>query len=334
VGTYTKAGYRYLKGIGKMNILIIKMSSMGDIIHTLPALTDAKKAFPQISFDWVIEENFAEIPKWHPAVKNVLPISIRRWRHSIINSLKSGEIRWFLKNLRSKSYDYVIDAQGLMKSAAVTLFTHGIHCGYDKHSVRESLASIAYQKKFSVPKKMHAIMRNRKLFAAALGYSNLADIPEYGIDTNLLQVENIPENGDYLIFIHGTSKKEKFWPEHHWLELAQLATNRGFKIKLPWSTTEELQRAKNIAANNNNIEVLPKLNLSSLAYIMLKAKGVVAIDTGLGHLATALNTPTISLYGPTEPSLIGALGANQLHMTNFTKVTAADVLQKIIENFR
>lgn len=316
-----------------MNVLLIKMSSMGDIIHTLPAITDAQKAIPGINFDWVVEENFAEIPKWHPAVKNIIPVAIRRWRHMMFRAVKNGEISWFLHNLRAKSYDYVIDAQGLIKSAAVALFAHGVKCGYDKTSAREPLANVVYKKKLAIAKNLHAITRTRKLFATILNYNNISDMPSYGIgiDTSHFATQNYDDN--YLVFVHGTTAKKKCWADNSWQELARLAVEAGFKVKIPWSNTEELQRAKYIAATHADIEVLPKLDLTSLGSLMLKAKGVVAIDTGLGHLAAALNVPTISLYGPTDPNLIGTLGAQQIHLTNFTKVTAADVRQKVLENF-
>jgi heptosyltransferase-1 len=216
-----------------MNVLIVKMSSMGDIIHTFPALTDAKHVIPEINFDWVIEENFAEIPKWHPAVKNVIPIAIRRWRHNLFGAFQNGEIKWFLKNLRNKHYDYVIDAQGLMKSGAVAFFARGVKCGYDRNSIREPLASIVYDKKFAISKKMHAITRIRRLFSNVFGYEGLFDVPDYGINTEIFADPVLPKDEDYVVFIHGTTSKNKCWAESSWQELARLATNAGLKVKIP-----------------------------------------------------------------------------------------------------
>ena len=103
-----------------MRVLLVKTSSLGDVIHTLPALTDAQRAIPGIQFDWVVEEGFAEIPAWHPAVAQVIPVAIRRWRKHPLQTLRSGEWRRFKARLRETHYDLVIDAQGLLKSAWLT----------------------------------------------------------------------------------------------------------------------------------------------------------------------------------------------------------------------
>jgi heptosyltransferase-1 len=294
-----------------MRVLIIKMSSMGDVIHTLPALTDAARAIKNISFDWVVEENFQEIPHWHSHVQQVIPVALRRWRKKIFSMNTYREWTQCKTQIREQQYDLVIDAQGLLKSAFVARFAKGVRAGFDFQSAREPFASLFYQRNYHVAKKQHAIWRTRNLFSQALGYELPNTVPEYGVDRE--QFRNAQEN-NYLIFLHGTTWETKHWPEEYWIALAKIATQKGFKIKVPWGNEVEHARAKRIAAVSDAITVLPKLNLKEMAGVLASATAVVAVDTGLCHLAAALNVPTVSLYGPTNPELSGALGLSQKHL--------------------
>ncbi len=167
-----------------MRVLIVKLTSMGDLIQALPALTDAANAIPEIEFDWVVDEAFAELPLLHPNVKNVIKSAHRRWRKSKWHTLKSGELWRFFKELRLNRYDLVIDAQNNLKSACVTRLARGTRCGMDKASVRERGAHLAYQKTFAIPgnREQHAITRIRSLFSAVLGYPLPQTPPEHNID--------------------------------------------------------------------------------------------------------------------------------------------------------
>jgi heptosyltransferase-1 len=304
---------------------------MGDIICTLPALTDAKKVITEISYDWVVEENFIEIPRWHYAVDTVIPIALRRWRKQILNLNTLYEMRSFLIKLAKQKYDYIIDAQGLIKSAIVATIAHGTSYGFNLKSIREPLASCLYQKKIAIPKDWHSVERIRQLFALVLGYQVPITVPDYGINIKKLsRFSSIPSSEKYLLFIHGSSRQNKCWKEEKWLELASLAEERGIKVKLPWGNNVEFIRAKKIAKIGNNIEVLPKLTISELGALMLKAQGVIAVDTGLGHLAAALSIPTISLYGPTNPKLGGTYGCKQYQLTHMETLEPRDLWEKIV----
>lgn len=296
-----------------MKVLIIKTSSLGDIIHTLPALTDAGKIFPAIRFDWVVEEAFAEVPSWHPLVDKIIPVALRRWRKQPLKTLLSAEWKSFRKQLRAEKYDYVIDAQGLIKSAFLTYFARGIRCGLDRHSAWEPLATLAYQRTYSVLPEQHAVTRVRQLFAGSLHYAGPTNIAEYGIDLDRLLQQTNEKNT--VVFLHGTTWSTKHWPEQYWQTLAQHITQTGLRILLPWGNPTEYQRAQKIAANSPMIEILPKLNLREIAGVLVNAKAAIAVDTGLGHLAAALNVPTLSLYGPTNPKLTGTVGAHQIHLS-------------------
>ena len=295
-----------------MRVLVVKMSSLGDVIHTLPALTDAASAIPDICFDWVVEEAFAEIPAWHPAVDKVIPVALRRWRKTPFKSYGGPEWKKFRAALDRKQYDAVIDAQGLLKSALIARLPRAPRYGMDKTSARESLSSIFYHQKISVPREMHAVERTRLLFSRALRYTPPTDIGDYGVRANLdTGVEKLPAS---VLFFHGTARDEKLWPEEHWIELAKLFAGRGYQAWLPWGSEEEHARAERIAEAASNAQVLPRLDLLGLAGMLMEVDGAIAVDTGLAHLSAALDVPTVSLYGPTDTTLIGAYGDNQIHI--------------------
>lgn len=297
-----------------MKILLVKMSSMGDVIHLLPAITDATSAIPGLEIHWVIEEGFQEIPHWMPGVTRVIPIALRRWR-------KQGwrrswpEIKTFIANLRANTYDVVIDAQGLVKSSLITRLAKGKRLGLNYRSARESLAALFYNKKFNVVFEQHAIIRGRQLLSQALGYT-LPPTEAYSA-MHLPAAINLPviPEKNTILFFHGTTWVTKHWPEAYWLQLAALLQERGLTVLLPWSSQDEYARAERIAAVTG-AQVLPRLNLTQIAGLLLKVSACVAVDTGLGHLAAVMGIPTISLYGPTDPKMTGTLGRNQYHLTS------------------
>lgn len=291
---------------------------MGDVIHTLPALTDAKSVYPYIKFDWVVEPSFAEIPKWHRAVKEVIPSPLRRWRKSPWQSYKQGEWHAFIRCMRYASYDLIIDAQGLMKSAFISTLAKGKRVGLDRQSAREPLASLFYQQSMFVEKGQHAVERVRQLFAKALSYPIPQTPPDYGIDKNRLVSLSYGDNT--VIFLHGTTWPTKHWPEQYWQQLAHMLGKDNVQVLLPWGNEQEKVRAEGIRhfclEKKINVVpmVLPKLSIAELTALIAKAKGIVAVDTGLGHIAAAMAAPTVSLYGSTDPGLTGAYGPNQQHL--------------------
>lgn len=300
-------------------ILIIKTSSLGDIIHTLPALSDAKKSLGDVQFDWVVEENFAEIPSWHPDVRQIIPVAIRRWRKQILKTIVSGEWKKFKQQLQKEQYDYVIDAQGLLKSALLTRLARGPKYGLDQESAREGLASRFYQYPQAIAKQQHAVERVRQLFAKVLDYELSSDldygIVEYGKNAHLKSASSADVR--QILFLHGTTWKTKHWPDIYWLELADKMTEQGYVIVLPWANEIEHQRALKIKLQcrlSAHVSVLEKMSLNDLLNKIIQVNAVVAVDTGLAHLSAALGRPTVALYGPTSPGLTGTYGKNQLHL--------------------
>ncbi|MFP9228835.1 lipopolysaccharide heptosyltransferase RfaC [Pectobacterium cacticida] len=295
-----------------MRVLIVKTSSMGDVLHTLPALTDAMRIIPGIQFDWVVEEGFAQIPSWHPAVSRVIPVAIRRWRKSWFSTRTRQERTAFKRQLRQHRYDAVIDAQGLIKSALlVTRLANGMKHGLDCQSAREPLASWFYNYRHRISRQQHAVERVRALFAASLSYRKPIERGDYAIASRFLSQPSADPNR-YLVLLHATTRDEKHWPEAHWRELIALLASSGLHIKLPWGAEHEHQRALRLAEGFPYAEVLPRLTLQQVAGVLAGAEAVISVDTGLSHLAAALDRPNITLYGPTDPGLIGGYGMNQV----------------------
>lgn len=295
-----------------MKALLVKTSSLGDVIHTLPALTEAVQALPQLRFDWVIEEAYAEIPAWHPGVDRVIPVAWRRWRRQPLQAVLRGEWSAFRQRLRATSYTWVIDAQGLLKSAFIAALARGPRCGPDRTSAREPLAALAYQKRLSIARDLHAITRLRRLFATVLGYSCGTGTPDYGLRPERFRG---PGAAPYVMFLHGTAWPAKEWPEEHWIALGRLVNRAGYGVHLPWGSPHEQARAQRIAGVLEQARVLAPMNLQTLAGTLARAAGVVGVDTGLSHLAAALETPAVTLYGASHPGLTGAWGKWQRNLS-------------------
>jgi lipopolysaccharide heptosyltransferase I len=296
-----------------MRVLIVRLSSMGDVVHTLPALTDAAKANPAVRFDWAVDEAFADIPAWHQNVEKVFPVSLRRWRRGLKSASGRAEVKAFLRSLRSQTYDAVIDLQGEFKSAFVARLAKGRRFGYDGASAREWGAHAIYQNKFEVPQGIHSMARMRKLLAQAFSYSYDEHSVDYGIQVERLPPP-LPLKKPYVVFIHNTSWESKNWPESYWRELAERVAEAGFSIVLPWGSEAERERAARIAGAEPNSIALPKLSISEKASIIGAAAATVGLDTGLSHIAAALGVPSVTLYGATDPNLCGAIGAHQIHL--------------------
>ena len=298
-----------------MKVLVIKLTSMGDLLHLFPALSDLQKHNPKLCVDWMVEDSFAEIPAWHPSVEKVISVGSRRWRSLNWKNLK--EFLVFFRQLRQEKYDLVIDAQGLMKSAGFACFARlnkgGKRVGFSADSIKESPAAKFYKEKINVKRDQHAIVRLRQLFAQAFDYSyNEKSSVDYQIKLPEKPTQNQPRQS--IFFLHGTTWSSKHLPDQIWRDLVGLVTDDGYQVKLSWGNDKEKKRAEWIAEKNKYAEVLPKQNLSALAKQLQDSVAVIGVDTGLGHLAAALNLPAISIYGATNAELTGALSSNQIHL--------------------
>jgi len=310
---YNSGFFTASAGAAMSRVLIVKLSSMGDLIQALPALTDATLAMPEVRFDWVVDEAFAEVPSWHPAVETVIVSAHRRWRRQLFQSMRQGEWRQFFQQLRTRQYDYVLDAQTSLKSALVTRLARGLRVGPDKDSVREYGAHWAYQQRVSVGQQQLAVNRWRELFSAALNYPLPTTAPDFGLSAKeWLQSAHRPA-GSYLVMVTNASWPTKCLPPETWRALLSRAQAEGLEVLLPWGSEAERQQALTIADGFSSAHVLPKLGLSEWAGLLAGSAGALCHDTGLAHIAAALGVPTLTVYGPTDPALIGATGPRVAH---------------------
>ena len=293
-----------------MNVLLVKMSSLGDIVHTLPALRDAARH--GVHFDWVVEENYRAVPAQVAEVDRVLEVAFRRWRKAPFAF--RAELRAFRKRLRERRYELVLDAQGLLKSAVVGCWTRADErVGLDAASARERVAALAYHRRIFVRQDWHAIDRSRHLFANALGYVVPDREGAFGLGGLESRVGN--ESGNEVVFAHGTTWPTKHWPDAFWVALARLAVDQGFVPVLPWANGERA-RAERIARDVSGARVCPKMDLKDVMQMLADACGVVGVDSGLAHLGAALGRPTVMLFGPSDPSLTGCRGRYVRNLTS------------------
>ena len=288
-----------------MRLLLIKMSSMGDLVHTFPAITDALAGIDGLEITWLVEEAFGDIARAHPGVKRVIPICLRRFLGNPL--AHRAEFFSAIKALRRMQFDQVLDAQGLIKSAIVSRLTGCVRRdGLNSDSAREGFATYFYTRAHSVVRDLHAVDRTRQLFAKALAYCLPEGEAQFGLDGST----GVQKDTDkaYAVLLHGTSWQNKQWPELFWKQLAQECAAAGYSLKLPSGNAEELARSLRIGAGLDNCELLDKAPLAELLQVCVGASFVVSVDTGLGHLAGALGVPVIGLYGPTNVKLTGIRG--------------------------
>ncbi len=289
-----------------MRILIVKTSSLGDVIHNLPVVSDIRRYFPDATVDWCVEENFAAIPRLHPGVGKIIPVAVRRWRKNIFKAATWREIAEFRRALQAGPYDAVVDTQGLLKSALMARQANGPTLGYDASSAREPMAARFYDRKFSVSRELHAVVRNRRLAAAGLGYSADGE-PDYGIEAVPVGFAWLPHR-PYVVFLTATSRDDKLWPEANWLALGQQLNSLGISAVLPGGSPVERERASRLVAGIPGAVAAPAMNIADLAALLAGGRAAVGVDTGLTHLAVALKVPTVALYTATDPGLTGVLG--------------------------
>jgi heptosyltransferase-1 len=287
-------------------ILFVKTSSLGDVVHHCPAVSDLARSIPGAEIDWVVEAPFADVPAMHAAVRRVIPVAVRRWRASLWNPMVWAEMIAARGALRETRYDAVVDSQSLLKSALLASFARGPLHGMDRASARESFATRLYDVHHEVPKGLHAVERNRRLTGAALGYApNGACI--YG-----LKVEGAPPietQGPYAVLLTMTSRADKLWPESRWVELGRALRARSVRALLPWGSAEERARCERLAAAIGEAQVPARMEIIELARLFRGARAVAGVDTGLVHLAAALGAPTVGIYGASDPGRTGLYGA-------------------------
>jgi heptosyltransferase-1 len=290
-----------------MRVLIVKTSSMGDVVHALPAITDMACALPGIQIDWLVEKGFAAMPTQHRAVNRVITLQWRKWRKSLRAPETRAALRQWRAEMAQTPYDLIIDMQGLLKSAAFACFAHGPRAGYDRCSIREPLASLFYGRKARVARDLHAVDRCRQLAAHVLGYPLPTSAPDFGLQASPDAWVPSP-NEPFAVLIPCASRPEKLWPQADWVAIGQKLRTRGWQVAIMWGSPAEQQLAQAIAAKTGG-HVPPFLTVAQAADTLAQAQLVIGLDTGMSHLAAAHGRPTVGIYCDHEPGLAGLRGA-------------------------
>lgn len=284
-----------------MKILLVRLSSLGDVLHNLPIVADILRHYPQAQVDWVVEEAYVSLVKLNPHVRKVIPIALRRWRKGLGKAEVRAELRGFFRDLRAERYDYVFDTQGLIKTGIVMACARvkpggqkvGLANGTED-SGYEGVSRVFHSRSIPVEPRTHAVARGRQVVAAALGYT-VDTAPDFGLPAPDASARKpwMPA-GPYAVFFHGTARDAKKWPAADWIALGRALA--PLPVLLPWGSPREKEDAAFLAAALPNATVLPRLSMMDAVELARQAALAVGVDTGLTHIAAAFLTPTVEIY--------------------------------------
>jgi heptosyltransferase I len=284
-----------------LKILIVRVSSLGDVVHNMPMVADILRRHPGADVDWVVEEAYVDLVRLNPGVRRIIPFALRRWRKRLLSSAMRAEMRGFRDALREEAYDFVFDTQGLFKTGLVMrmarLAAGGKRVGLangTEDSGYEGISRIFHTMSVPVGLRTHAVERARIVAAAALGYT--IDTPaDFNLGAPALSPSWMPAE-PYAVFFHGSARAAKQWSAGHWIRIARFLGERGMKVLLPWGSSQEHAAAMELARDMPNATVLPKLPMMEAVLLAQRAALAIGVDTGLTHIAAACNRPTIELY--------------------------------------
>lgn len=289
--------------VGVSGVLVVRPSSLGDVVHALPIVADIAEHAPHLAVDWIAEEAFASLVAMHPGIRRVFPVGLRRWRRHLLEREAWREFAAFRAGVRKQHYAAVLDLQEQMKGAMMARLARGVRHGFDRDSVREPMSTFLHDVHHAVPRTLHFGNRCRLLAGQALGYA-YQGLPHYGLLPPLPPRGVLPAE-PFAICVHATSRQDKLWPEPHWHQLLAALESSGLKVLLPWGTAAERRRSESIARGHEGALVPSHHPLPSIAGLLRAAEIVVGVDTGLVHLAAALGTPAVALFTVTDPALAG-----------------------------
>ena len=308
---------------------------MGDLMHALPAITEAKNQIDNITFDWVVDKNFSSVPKWHPDIENTIETNHREWKLNLFSAKSRDEMRDVVNKIDTNEYDLIIDMQNNLKSAFLSFMCKSSVTGLDAKSAREYPAHLAYKTKIRVPKTMHAVERQKLLLATALGYETNIENRDYGISKANFKKPLKMYSSKYAICVQNASWTSKQWPIEYWQEFLRILEEKDLKFLFPSGSQAELDRASEICSVSQKAFALEILPLNEIAFLIDNSEFAICSDTGLAHLSAVVDTPSLTLYGPTDISLIGTYGNNQNHFvspnSDINKISVNDILTRMEE---
>jgi heptosyltransferase-1 len=281
-----------------VKILLVRVSSLGDVLHNLPMVADILRHHPGAIIDWVVEEGYVSLVRLQPNVRKIFPWALRRWRKSLGKKETRAEIASFFRTLREEEYDYVFDTQGLLKTGIIMGAARGRHkvglANGSEGSGYEGISRIFHTKSIPLDPRTHAVARGRMVAAAALGYT-LDAAPDFGLPAPRADERSdwMPVN-DYAVFFHGTARDAKKWAPENWIAVGKALA--PMPVLLAWGSPAEKSEAEALAAQLPNARVLPKLSMMEAVKLAQHASLAIGVDTGLTHIAAAFYRPTIELY--------------------------------------
>ena len=311
-------------------ILVVRPSSLGDIVHALAIVADIRANRPELAIDWVAERGFVELLDLHPDLRRIVPVAMRHWRHHPFVASTWREVGAFRDSLQRDEYAIVLDLQEQIKGALIARMARGVRHGPDRASIREPLASFLHDVHHPIDPDRHFIVRCRELAAASLGY-RVEGPPRFGLVAPTPQAGVMPDR-PFVVFVHGTSRADKLWPDAHWRRLVEAFAMTGYPVVLPWGSDDERARSEQYAAGvaNAHVPPPPRMSLPSLASLLARAELAVGVDTGLVHLAAALGTPTVSLFVTTDPMRcgVGLAGPSARDLGGIGSIPAPDAVER------
>jgi heptosyltransferase-1 len=285
-----------------LNILLVRVSSLGDVLHNLPMVADILRHHPEANIDWVVEEGYVSLVRLNPHVRRIIPFALRRWRKGLANAAIRAEVKAFFRTLREEQYDYVFDTQGLLKTGIIMGAArtrpgghkYGLGNG-SEDSGYEGLSRIFHSRSVKLDPRTHAVARGRLVAASALGYE-VDSAPDFGLPPPDNQADRpgwMPRE-DYAVFFHGTARDAKKWATANWIETGHALA--PMPVLLPWGSPKEKEEAEALAAALPNARVLPKLSMMEAVTLARHAGVAIGVDTGLTHIAAAFLRPTVEIY--------------------------------------
>jgi len=290
-------------------VLVVRPSSLGDIVYALALVSDIATHRPDLAVDWVAEDAFVELVQLDPRIRRVIPLALRRWRHAPFKAATRREMALFRRNVRETEYDAILNLQEQLKGAVVSWFARGVRHGPDRANIREPIATLVDDVHHAVSRDLHLVDRCRGLAAAALGYEAVGSPRWHLVPPR--DAPNMPAEPFAMIF-HATSRTDKLWPEERWRELVAHLGGAGIVTLLPWGNADDERRSRRVADDVPGAVVPPRMSLTELATLIRSAEVVVGVDTGLTHLAAAMGTSVVAIFTSTDPALAGvaAVGAH------------------------
>jgi len=283
-------------------VLVVRPSSLGDIVYALAIVSDIAQHDPQLAVDWVAERAFVPLVQLDPRVRRVIPLGLRSWREQPLRPATWHEMRTFRRELVRERYSAVLNLQEQVKGAIVTRMARGTRHGFDVESVRERASTWFDDVHHHAPRPLHFVERCRRLAAAALGYE-VAGPPRWQWRPGTLSPVPMPR--PYVVALHMSSRAEKWWPQERWSALLRHVATAGFDVVVPWGDDDERARSEALAKGVDGVRVPPHMTLPQIASLLQSATVVVGVDTGLTHFAAALQTPTVALFTTTDARQAG-----------------------------